>query len=117
MKPRVKLSLRFATLSQANAALTRVESFLTGRDIFDRPQALRRFFDPEFGAWVVYADVRLNNQPDRDAIRDALKSAMETAAGADLVLSGSYVSAHLSHHDEGYGGAADRASLVVRTKP
>ena len=117
MKPRVKLSLRFATQVQADTALARVETFLTGRDTFDRPQALRRFFDSEFGAWVVYGDVRLNRLADRDAIRDALKDAMETAAGSDRVLSGSNVSAHLSHHDEGYGGAADRASLVVWTKP
>lgn len=116
MKPRVKLSLRFATQAQADAALTRAETFLTGRDIFDRPQALRRFFDPEFGSWVVYADVRLNGVPDRDAIRDRLRDAMETDAGANLVLSGSYISAHLSHHDEGYGGEADRATLAVRIK-
>ena len=117
MKPRVKLSLRFATAAQADTALSRVESFLTGRDIFDRPQALRRFWDEEFGAWVVYADVRLNSVSDRDAIRDKMRDAMETAAGSDKVLFGSYVSVHLSHHDEGYGGAVDRASLVTRTKP
>jgi len=117
MKPRVKLSLRFATQAHADAALTKVTTFLDGKDIFDVPQALRRFFDAEFGAWVVYGDVRLNRLADRDAIRDALKDAMETAAGSDRVLSGSYVSAHLSHHDEGEGGARDRVSLVVRTKP
>ena len=117
MKPRVKLSLRFATQAHADAALTKVTTFLDGKDVFDIPQPLRRFFDPEFGAWVVYGDVRLNRLVDRDAIRDALKDAMETAVGADRVLSGSYVSAHLSHHDEGEGGARDRASLVVRTKP
>ena len=116
MKPRVKLSLRFATMAQSDAALTRVESFLVGRDIFDRPQALRRFWDGEFGAWVVYADVRLNTLPDRDAIVDRLRAAMETDAGAVLVLFGSYVSAHLSHHDDGYGGEADRGTLLVRTK-
>jgi len=92
-------------------------TFLDGKDVFDVPQILRRFWDAEFGAWVVYGDVRLNRLVDRDAIRDALKDAMETATGSDRVLSGSYVSAHLSHHDEGYGGAEDRKSLVVRRKP
>ena len=116
-KPRVKCSLRFATQAHADTALTRVTTFLDGKDVFDIPQTLRRFFDPEFGTWVVYGDVRLNRLIDRDAIRDALKDAMEMAAGSDRVLSGSYVSAHLSHHDEGYGGAVDRASLVVRAKP
>ena len=115
-KPRVKLSLRFATQAHADTALARVTMFLDGKDVFDIPQTLRRFFDPEFGAWVVYGDVRLNRLVDRDAIRDALKDAMETAAGSDRVLSGSYVSAHLSYHDEGYGGAEDRKTLVVRTK-
>jgi len=116
MKPRVKLSLRFAMQAHAEAALTKVTTFLDGKDIFDVPQTLRRFWDAEFGAWVVYGDVRLNRLADRDAIRDALKDAMETAAGSDKVLSGSYISAHLSHHDEGYGGAEDRKTLVVRTK-
>ena len=116
-KPRVKLSLRFATQAHADAALTKVATFLDGKDIFDVPQTLRRFWDAEFDAWVVYGDVRLNRLVDRDAIRDALKDAMETAAGADRVLSGSYISAHLSHHDEGFGGAVDRETLVVRTKP
>lgn len=116
MKPRVKLSLRFATQAQANVVLARAQTFLAGRDVFDVPQPLRRFFDPELGAWVVYGDVRLNGQPDRDAIRDAIKDAMETDVGATLVLPGSYVSAHLSHHDEGYGGEFDRATLAVRTK-
>ena len=117
MKPRVKLSLRLATQAHADAALTKVTTFLVGKDIFDRPQALRRFFDPEFNSWVVYGDARCNRPADRDAIRDALRDAMETAAGSDRVLSGSYVSAHLSHHDEGEGGARDRETLIVRTKP
>lgn len=117
MKPRVKLSLRFATQAQADSALTKAQSFLGGRDVFDVPQTLRRFFDAEFNAWVVYGDVRLNTQADRDAVRDALKDAMETAAGSDKVLSGSYVSVHLSHHDEGYGGAEDRRTLMIRAKP
>lgn len=117
MKPRVKLSLRFATQAQADVALTKATTFLDGKDVFDLPQTLRRFFDAEFGAWVVYGDVRLNRLVDRDAIRDALKDAMETAVGSDKVLSGSYISAHLSHHDEGFGGAADRETLIVRTKP
>ena len=117
MKPRVKLSLRFATQAHADAALTKVTTFLDGKDVFDVPQTLRRFFDAEFGAWVVYGDVRLNRVADRDAVRDAFKDAMETAAGSDKVLSGSYISAHLSHHDEGHGGAEDRKTLVVRTKP
>jgi len=117
MKPRVKVSLRFATQALADVALTKAQTFLVGKGVFDVPRTFRRFFDGELGAWVVYGDVRLNAQGDRDAIREALVDAMETAAGSQFVLSGSYVSAHLSHHDEGFGGAFDRTTLVTRTKP
>ena len=116
-KPRVKLLFRFATQAYADAALTRAATFLDGKDVFDVPQTFRRFWGVGFGAWVVYGGVRFNRLADRDTIRDTLKDAMETAVGSDRVLSGSYVSAHLSYHDEGEGGARDRTTLVVRTKP
>ena len=116
MKPRVKLSLRFSTEAHADAALVDAEAALTDRAIFDRPQPMQRFFDVEFGTWVVYGDVRCALSAERDTIRAAWVHAMETALLSPRVLPSSYVSSHLSYHDEGYGGAADRATLVVRVK-
>jgi len=100
-KPRLTVALFVDTEQHATAILTGINQRLSGRAVY-AVDAWEQHRAEDVPGQRVAADVRLETETDRDAVRDSVLAALEhNPEWGSWILRGSRVTEHLCTHDEG----------------